>query len=151
MTSPESIRSLLSAQSTCAGPSALTSIHERSRVTKVLLRSRAQCERGQTSSQNTHFLCMFGALVGFQTGSLTQLVGQPLNENSCSPFHWPATALSLLYSMVLGNVLHLAKKEFVHTMDVYPVLVRGTSCRKGKSGSVHLSFSPERSVTEPQH
>lgn len=35
---------------------------------------RAQCERGQTSPQNTHFLCMLGALVGIQTGSLTQPV-----------------------------------------------------------------------------
>lgn len=36
---------------------------------------RAQCERGQTSPQNTHFLCMLGALVGIQTGSLTQPLG----------------------------------------------------------------------------
>lgn len=32
---------------------------------------RAQCETGQTSPQNTHFLCMLGALVGIQMGSLT--------------------------------------------------------------------------------
>lgn len=36
---------------------------------------RAQCERGQTSPQNTNFLCMLGALVGIQTGSLTQPLG----------------------------------------------------------------------------
>ncbi len=36
---------------------------------------RAQCERGQTGPQNTHFLCMLGALVGIQTGSLTQPLG----------------------------------------------------------------------------
>lgn len=34
----------------------------------------AQCERGQTSPQNTLFLCVFGVLVGIQKGSLTQLV-----------------------------------------------------------------------------
>lgn len=36
---------------------------------------RAQCEMGQTSPQNTHFLCMLGALVGIQMGSLTQQLG----------------------------------------------------------------------------
>lgn len=36
---------------------------------------RAQCETGQTSPQNTHFLCMLGALVGIQMGSLTQQLG----------------------------------------------------------------------------
>lgn len=33
---------------------------------------RAQCEMGQPSPQNTHFLCMLGTLVGIQTGSVTQ-------------------------------------------------------------------------------
>lgn len=36
---------------------------------------RAQCETGQTSPQNTHFLCMLGALVGIRMGSLTQQLG----------------------------------------------------------------------------
>lgn len=36
---------------------------------------RAQCEMGQTSPQNTHFLCMLDALVGIQMGSVTQPLG----------------------------------------------------------------------------
>lgn len=57
-----------------------------------------------------------------------------------------ATAICCLYSRWLDNVLSLPKGKFV-----YPVPDRGTSCRKGKSNSVHLSFLPESSVTEPRH
>lgn len=119
---------------------------------------RAQCERGQTSPQNTHFLCMLGALVGIQTGSLTQPVFFSsfyplvvLNENCCSPFQRLAAAICCPYSMQLDNMLSLPKRKFVQTLAVYPVPDRGTSCRKGKSNSVHLSFLPKSSVTEPQH
>lgn len=66
---------------------------------------RAQCERGQTSPQNTHFLCMLGALVGIQTGSLTQPLGfffppfVVLNGKCCSPFQWLATAICCLFTV----------------------------------------------------
>lgn len=119
---------------------------------------RAQCERGQTSPQNTHFLCMLGALVGIQTGSLTQPLGlgfsSPLvvlNENCCSPFQWLATAICCPYSTRLDHMLSLPKRKFAQTLAVYPVPDRGTSCRKGRSNSVHLSFLPKSSVTEPRH
>lgn len=76
---------------------------------------RAQCERGQTSPQNTHFLCVLGALVGIQTGSATQLLGLRifffsiivLNENCYLPFQWLVTAICSLYSMWLDNTLSL--------------------------------------------
>lgn len=55
VTFPESIRSLLSAQSTSAGPSALTSIHERSRVTKVLLRKKGSMWDGTNQSTKYSF------------------------------------------------------------------------------------------------
>lgn len=96
---------------------------------------RAQCERGQTDPQNTHFLCMLGALVGIQTGSLTQPLGlgffSPLvvlNENCCLPFQRLAAAICCLYSMRLDNMLSLPKRKFVQTLSVYPVPDRDTSC-----------------------
>lgn len=55
VTFPESIRSPLSAQSTSAGPSALTSIHERSRVTKVLLRKEGSMWDGTNPSTKYSF------------------------------------------------------------------------------------------------
>lgn len=119
---------------------------------------RAQCEMGQTSPQNTHFLCMLGALVGIQMGSVTQQLGLGFSllrlfllENCCLPLQWLATAICCLYSMWLDNKLSLPERKFVQTLTVYPVADRGTSCRKGRSNSVHFSFLPKSSVTEPRH
>lgn len=59
-------------QSTSAGPSTLTPYMRDQGLPRCSGERRAQCETGQPGPQNTHFLCVLGALVGFQMGSVTQ-------------------------------------------------------------------------------
>lgn len=114
---------------------------------------RAQCERGQTSPQNTHFLCMLGALVGIQPGSLTQFFFFPslfLMKTVACLFTAFSLLSAALYSMWLDNTVSLSKRKFVQTLfircqteaphveKVKVVLSTSHSCQKS-------------SATEPQH
>lgn len=106
---------------------------------------------GQTSPQNTHFLCMLGALVGIQMGSLTPPMGLGvfpplvvLNGNFCLPFQWLVATICCLYSMWLDNKPSLPKRKFVSTLfiqlteaprveKVKVVLSTSHSCQKVQS------------------
>lgn len=131
VTSLESIRWLLSAQSTSAGPSTLTSIHERSRVTKVLWRKKGSMWDGTTRSTKYSFPLHVRYPSGDSDG--VSDTGYPpfvLNGICClfqdlvsSIWRYSATIISLSRKWVCPDSGCLSKV---------------TSCRKGKSNSVPL-------------
>lgn len=72
VTSPESIRWLLSPSQLLQAPAPWLPYMRDQGLPRCSGERRAQCETGQPGPQNTHFLCVLGALVGFQMGSVTQ-------------------------------------------------------------------------------
>lgn len=93
VTLPECFHLLLSAQSTSTGPSALTSIHERSRVTKVLLRKEGSMWEGTNRSTKCSFPLHVRSPSGDSVGvtDITVVFFSTLpsffhNENCCLPF-----------------------------------------------------------------
>lgn len=105
VTFPESIRSPLSAQSTSAGPSALTSIHERSRVTKVLLRKEGSMWDGTNPSTKysfpLHVRCPSGDSDGGHWHSIWGCLFFSFFFPSSSLFFFPPL-LALTYSRLLS-------------------------------------------------
>lgn len=153
LTLPKSIPFLLSAKSTSAGPSALTSIHERSRVTKVLWRKESSMWVGTNQSRKYSFPLHVLCLSGDSDEHIFILPSLFLMKTVASLWRGAVAATCrLLYSMRLVNSPSLAKRKFVQTL-VYPVVPDGgTSCRKKVKAVLSTSHSCQKSsATEPRH
>lgn len=142
VTSPESIRWLLSPSQLLQAPAPWLPYMRDQGLPRCSGERRAQCETGQPGPQNTHFLCVLGALVGFQMGSVTQATPHLFLMESV------AFSRGLWAPSAFSSIISLSAKKVCSDCGC---LSRVTSCRKGKSNSVHLSFLPKSSATEPRH